>query len=121
MLKLSSLTTFAPFGDALTHHVPGHGGTFPMPPPDPANPVVVIENLGPSGASVVFGTSAAIRARHGGPGTFDIPAGVSVVVDGPSADMAADAVYVAVQPGPGGCVLKIQRGTTGTLRVAGLP
>lgn len=117
------LQTYAQFtpasGESATVTAPSYGGTFALPAVDSNNMALAITNAGPSAASLNFGTAANLTALPNMPGLFQVPAGVTLIVDGAAASLVGTATYVAAAPVPGGSVLTFERGTTSTLQLAG--
>ena len=122
MALLASLTTFTPAsGEAVTIFSPAQGGVFALPAVDGTNTAMSISNSGMGDAFLNFGTSATIPARADMVASlFRVPAGATVLVDGATASQVGTATYAGIAPTPGGCSLTFQRGTIGSLQVAGL-
>lgn len=120
-MRLSTLKSFSPAaGEDVSATIPTWGATVALPAVDVSNIAMSITNTGQGVARINFGTDATITARPDMPGLFAVEPGATVLVDGAAAGLVGTATYAAVAPGPGGCVLTFQRGSTGSLQVAGL-
>ncbi|HEX7388649.1 MAG TPA: hypothetical protein VF286_00965 [Acidiphilium sp.] len=119
---LSTLTTFIPAaGETVTITAPGTGGVFPMPVVDSGNTALSITNPGPEEIRLNFGTSADLPVNFNALGLFPVLPGTTVLLDGPLASVAGIATYVSVAPvGSSMATVTLQRGSVGTLQVAGL-